>query len=512
MKNYFSILTALCFATALQAQQTTPNDALRLTDKGLNGTARFKSMSGAFGAVGGDLSAFNINPAGSALFNHNMTSLSLGYNQKKNQSSYFGTEASQKEEGLELGQMGAAFVFNSRNPENLMKKFVIGINYESTKNLDNSIYAIGINPTNSISDYFLNFANYGNNGAPFNVNELQVGERESVDHAYARIGRTYGFAGQQAFLGYQEYLFDFDETDQKYKSTTASGPYVQENHISSSGYNGKLTGNFGSQLGERIFVGANLNLHFVDYTAYTSLYQNSQKQDALGVTQIFFQNEVYTYGNGFSFNLGGIAQLTDDLRVGLSYESPTWYRINDEMVQSLSTQWRNPDLTTDSQSTSPNVINTYETYTIQTPSSFTGSFAYLFGQKGLISVDYTFKDYSTTEMRPQGDFASINSQLSNELTNTSEVRIGGEYRIQQFSIRGGYRFEQSPYEKGLKRIGDLNSYSAGVGFDFGASRLDLAYAHASRSFDQTFISSSFNDAASVKSKENAISLTYSIKF
>ena len=32
------------------------------------GSARFQSMGGAFGALGGDLSAININPAGSAVF------------------------------------------------------------------------------------------------------------------------------------------------------------------------------------------------------------------------------------------------------------------------------------------------------------------------------------------------------------------------------------------------------------------------------------------------------------
>ena len=100
MKRYFSLITALCFASVMQAQQTKPNDALRLTDKGLNGTARFKAMSGAFGAVGGDLSAINTNPAGSALFNHNTTSFSFGYNGKKNTSNFLGNKSTEKTTAL----------------------------------------------------------------------------------------------------------------------------------------------------------------------------------------------------------------------------------------------------------------------------------------------------------------------------------------------------------------------------------------------------------------------------
>ena len=44
-------------------------DALRYSTGETQGTARFKSMSGAFGALGGDMSAVSINPAGSAIFN-----------------------------------------------------------------------------------------------------------------------------------------------------------------------------------------------------------------------------------------------------------------------------------------------------------------------------------------------------------------------------------------------------------------------------------------------------------
>ena len=34
-------------------------------------------MGGAFGAVGGDLSAMNLNPAGTSMFNHNQATISV---------------------------------------------------------------------------------------------------------------------------------------------------------------------------------------------------------------------------------------------------------------------------------------------------------------------------------------------------------------------------------------------------------------------------------------------------
>src|ERR1043166_10287149 len=43
-------------------------DALRYSQTGLAGTARFISMGGAFGALGGDFSTLSWNPAGLAIY------------------------------------------------------------------------------------------------------------------------------------------------------------------------------------------------------------------------------------------------------------------------------------------------------------------------------------------------------------------------------------------------------------------------------------------------------------
>jgi hypothetical protein len=50
-KNIFFLLVALGFST--QSQEI--KDALRYSQDNITGTARFRAMSGAFGALGGDL-------------------------------------------------------------------------------------------------------------------------------------------------------------------------------------------------------------------------------------------------------------------------------------------------------------------------------------------------------------------------------------------------------------------------------------------------------------------------
>jgi long-subunit fatty acid transport protein len=46
-----------------------------------------------------------------------------------------------------------------------------------------------------------------------------------------------------------------------------------------------------------------------------------------------FDNDLYTYGTGFSFQVGAIAKVTNEMRVGLAYESSTWYNLSDELSQ-----------------------------------------------------------------------------------------------------------------------------------------------------------------------------------
>ena len=73
MKRYLTFV--ILMACAISSAQNI-NEALRYGTENLQGTARFQAMGGAFGALGGDLSSLNINPAGSAVFNNSLFTIS----------------------------------------------------------------------------------------------------------------------------------------------------------------------------------------------------------------------------------------------------------------------------------------------------------------------------------------------------------------------------------------------------------------------------------------------------
>ncbi|WP_395052771.1 OmpP1/FadL family transporter [Flavobacterium sp.] len=494
-KTFFTVFVGLIFISS-QAQDI--NDALRYSKENLNGTARFRAMSGAFGALGGDLSAIGVNPAGSVIFANNQAGFTLSNFNTKNDSNYFGKLTSENNNSFDLNQAGAVFVFDNNDQKSDWKKFALALNYDNTGDLDNSIFSSGTNPNNSISNYFLSYAN----GLPLST---VIGN----DFDYADLF----FNEQQAYLGYQSYIInstdDTNPNNTQYVSGVApGGNYIQEYTLESSGYNGKLSFNASGQYTDKFSFGINLNSHFVDYRQSTSFFERNNNNTSTTdlVKRLRFNNDLYTYGNGFSFQLGTIFKPTKEVRLGLAYESPTWLTLNDEIsqditaVSSSSAGELSPDVV------NPNLTVIFEPYRLQTPSKFTGSFAYVFGKKGLISIDYAVKDYSNTTYKPKRDFTTTNATMSNLLDASSEVRVGGEYKIKKLSLRGGYRFEKSPYKDG-KTIGDLTGYSGGLGYNFGSTKLDLSYSYAQRDYNQQFFSQGFTDSSKISSVNNNVSVT-----
>ena len=89
-----------------------------------------------------------------------------------------------------------------------------------------------------------------------------------------------------------------------------------------------------------------------------------------------------------------------------------------------------------------------------------------------------------------------------------EVRIGGEYRIKSFRIRGGYAFTTSPFKDHTEKMfdnnanvvnGKLSNYivgktqviSAGIGYDFKLFYIDASYQHRTHEHSNPFFAGSY---------------------
>lgn len=500
MRKIMILFVGIISTFTINAQDV--NDALRYSNGEVIGSARYRALSGAFGALGGDLSAISINPAGSAIFTSSFASISLNNNDVGNETSYFGGINSSSDSNLSLNQAGGVFVFRNRNENSSWKKFALSVAYDNTKNYDDAWQSRGVNTT-SIDQYFLN------NAQGLRLDQISALPGENSSDAYAGIGNAYGYVHQQAYLGYDSFILEpgsFDDDNTSYTSNIASGNFDQDYSYVATGYNGKIAFNVGAQYGDDLYLGLNLNSHFVNYERSTFLYERNNNIGSI-VNQVGFENNITTTGSGFSFQLGTIYKLSDAFRVGFTYDSPTWMTITEETSQFVET------IRVDGgenvlQIVNPQIINLFPDYNLQTPGRITGSIAYVFGKKGLLSFDYSRRDYSRTKFKPTSDayFRAQNNIISDVLTAAATYKIGGEYKVNQFSFRGGYRFEESPYKDG-ETLGDLNGYSLGLGYSFGNTKLDLTYDAFNQSRNHQLYNTGLTDAVAIDTNNSNITLT-----
>jgi hypothetical protein len=204
--------------------------------------------------------------------------------------------------------------------------------------------------------------------------------------------------------------------------------------------------------------------------------------------------------------LGGIAKLNKEIRVGISYESPTWFSIIEETTQFVVSDGDDQGNTT----IEPNVITSYPEYSFKTPSKYTGSFAYVFGKKGLVSVEYTQVNYEKAKFNEPNDAYLVdqNTQITNNLNSAGILRLGGEYRFGNYSIRAGYIKQDAS----LKNFDNSAiSKSIGAGINFGGSSLDLSFVSSEMMLQQQLFSSGLTDNINLNRDQLGIRLSYILK-
>ncbi len=502
MKHIILILS--CFVFTLEGFSQNIYDALLFSQESNLGSARYNGLSGAFGALGGDVSAINNNPASSAVLKHSIVDGTLSYNSNNNSTDYYNTITNNYEDNINLSQVGGVYVLKNTDDGNSIKKVTLGLNYQQIVNNNNDIDIIGNGP-NSISSFFLNYAN----GIPFG--DIQILPGEFIEEAYLNIGSQLGYNYQQAFLGYYGGVIDpitLDNTTTTYQPTGSySGSLSQRQLSINTGQIGKINFNLATELKHDLYLGANLNWHPV-FLERVTLFSENNYAPTSNLSYVDFNNYLRTTGSGFSFQVGAIKKIGDALRLGASYQSPTWYFLIDELSQSINSNLADSEIGY----INTRLVNIFPEYRMRTPSKLTGSAAILFGKKGLISFDYYYKDFSNVRLLPSSRFYDVNdNQIIPSFRNTSSISIGGEYRIQDWSLRGGYSLEQSPFnDQNIES--DMTGYSAGIGYSFGQVKLDFSYNRFEKTQTQQLYSEGLTDTAKINNVNTNVSATVSYKF
>lgn len=144
LKKYLTILGVASFYWVQAQDVSVIQNSIDIYSKtNVMGTSKYNAMAGSMGALGGDISVINTNPAGVgvAIVSNMEGTLSLENN--KNSSTFEGTSFGYKTKDTNLGQVGGIATFEVYG--NSSWKFVnIGVNYTTTS-IENYVETRGSN-------------------------------------------------------------------------------------------------------------------------------------------------------------------------------------------------------------------------------------------------------------------------------------------------------------------------------------------------------------------------------
>ncbi len=502
-KNLISFV--LLFLITFFSKAQTSQDAFNLSTYGVFGSARYNSMGGAFGSLGGDLSSISDNPAGAAVFL--FPEVGMSFEMNFNSSLAIGNmrNSSVNESFSDLNQFGLIFSLKN-SKEEPFNKINFGFNVQKVQDFRNNFNQISSRSI-GLDQFFLNYAQ------GMVLDDLMTRENETIDELYDFLGSNYGYSGQQAFLGFNGYIIDPVSNDPLNNSYVSSAKYDRVDHdfyLNKNGDHKKYSFTIATQYKKNTYIGLNLNSHQINYHEVSDISESNYLSDSK-IDFIRFNNDVMTYGRGFSAQVGIITKFKNNLRLGFSYQSPTRLNLTEESIQFLiSDNFYQGSLIRDI--VDPQIIN-ISNYKLSTPSKTSISASLIIGskRKGLISAEYSSKNYGNINFisNQNNYFRSLNQELTSTYKSASMLRLGGELRSNNFSFRAGYYSEESSI---INRDNSHSGISFGIGLDFkNGSVIGLSIISSDSNRINSLSASGINDVFLANAKRTSITASYNFK-
>ncbi len=453
-------------------------DAYRYSQTDLNGTARYLSMGGAFGALGGDISAMSSNPAGLGIYRSSEVVTTLSLSSIKTKSDWKGSKVDASKTKFNFDNIAYVGYFPTGNDEGLVG-WNVGFSYNRIKNFNRNYRLSGFQ-NYSLADYAAAKASYvdtDKNGDWFGVAENDMPPFNQINSesnlAYNNLGGVWlpALAYQSGMIGANKK----DANDDMYHSTFAewdeanntwypdSRPDLSDLEVNERGAIDQYDFSFATNISNLVFLGATVSVTDLNYRMSSRYTEEFDYTD--GTTDhIFWDNELKTDGTGYSFNLGAIVRPSDYLRLGVAYNSPVWYKLTDTYFGSAETVNGNFDPAKANGAT-PSNPNPYTDYRLRTADKWIFSVAGIIGQTALISLDYELGNYKYMKLSDWDgyEFEDLNKKLiQKDFGLAHTIKLGAEVKVTpQFAVRAGANWRMSPMKKEF-RDGAFEIFPAGT--------------------------------------------------
>ncbi len=543
-----SIIIALVGIAPMMLMAQSAIDAYQLSQSDLKGTARFVSMAGAFGALGGDISTLNQNPAGIGVYRSNEIGLSLNLDFQGTETNSMGSIMKSDQTKFTCNNFG--YVGAVKLDSEVMPYFTWGASFNRVASFDRKYQGYIPSLNTSLSNYIANFTNGWDEG------ELNMSYYDS-------------YAPWLSILAYDAYMIHPNGNssyDGMYQDGTRGNATFD---VREKGYVDEYSINFGGNIMNTLYWGIGFGFTDISYTS-ASYYDEELTgarivdTDGLSATTGNGWYDLGNYqrvkGNGFNFKAGLIFKPINELRLGIAVHTPTFYDLQHEAYAGIEYSYAKEveTLTGDIQTiaTKEGYVEvddgyyTYYDYDLRTPWRLILSVAGVIGGRGILSMDYEYVGYNSMRVSdPDGnEYYAESDDIDNYYQASHIIRVGGEYRVTpSFSLRAGYSYQTSPaknvaidneryiYTSGTNALGTNPAYTfdnstqyitAGCGYRYKGFYIDMAYVHKTRESVYRAFSSfgEFNDmmndyevtersnSAKIKDNNNQLVLSVGYKF
>ncbi|MCM1108177.1 MAG: hypothetical protein NC388_03850 [Clostridium sp.] len=495
-KKIYTIALATALATpVVQAQDTYLND--RLTNGGdLIGTARYVGMGGAMGALGADLSLMSSNPAGIGLYRRADLAGTVSVMTQKDHSA-----SGEDYTHFSFDQLG--FVYSAKFGGNSLNYVNFGVNYQKKINFNHAMIA-------------------DNNGLGGLSQSMLLADQCNRFPPVEDENGYWGYPTDLTGATYNAYVFDSDE--QGYFGDPAfRNEYSRVTGGSLQGFDFNLAFN----LKDRVFLGFTFGVDNVDYNS-RSIYTEYRDGvtfagDAMALDYSLLTDHVVS-GYGVNFKLGAIVRPFEEsaFRVGLAVESPTYYSLRSSVGSRIESTFDREGYYLESGIYTHSGITSDLDFDLRTPWKVRVSAGHTVGTIFAIGAEYEYANYGKTSMGYSTDsyyddvWSNEKDRAMNRLTEqtlqgTHTFKVGLELKpADNLSLRAGYNHISKSFKDNARfdlplesyaalyshhtdymNMGDVNLFTAGIGYRFKHFYVDLAYKYRRQNaefyaFDDSF--------------------------
>lgn len=425
-------------------------DALLHSLYSATGSARSLSLAGAYSAVGADLSAATINPAGLGFYRRSEFGITPIFRVVNNEGTFLGTLNSSSKSNFGIGSWGFAF-FNQvyvddgrrrQEAQSGLKSYTIAFGQNQLDNYTREVRASGYNEYSSITDMFAERAS-------------GLFADQLLDDPNSLEGLAFTLFAIDTLAG----------STNQYFPAFNNGRVEQELQMIETGRNNEWFASFGGNVNDKLYFGLTLSVQSIRYTQQFifqetdvnnlhEFYQNNPLDPTFPLefpaSFLEYQDDFSTSGSGINGRFGLIYRPTDALRVGVSIQTPTYLALTDEFSSRMILEgdagvFDGPQ----QQETDLGLFD----YRLRTPYKATLGLMYLIGKQGFLSADVDLTDYASARLSTNVpinspeyySFEAENAAIQTNYQQAINVRLGGEIRTDPFRIRAGAAYFGSPY-------------------------------------------------------------------